>query len=128
MPRFPLEEVSSGSGDGGLWVTLGFISDLEHNDVLHIVGGDADAARDHDDKRLYLERFDQSYSCQHGGESVLVRRASIEVQLSEEAREELEFDDRSVLFDVPQDLDGYDDALTIFGEMSRAGSPVRVEP
>jgi hypothetical protein len=127
MPRFALEEVSSGADDGGLWVSLGFVSDLEANDVLHIVGGDADAARDQDDKRLYLERFDQSYSCEHGGDSVLVRRVSIEIQLSEEAREELAFDDQTLVFDVPRRLDGFDDAVRIFGEMSRAGSPVRVE-
>ena len=125
MSRFALEEVSSGSNEG-LWVTLGFVSDLERNDVLHIIGGDADAVREHDDKRLYLERFDQSYSCEHGGESVLVRPKTIEVRLSEEAREELHFDELSLVFEIPRSLDGYDDALKIFGEMSRAGSPVRV--
>lgn len=126
MLRFVLEDVSSGS-DAGLWVSLGFSSDFERNDVLHIVSGDADVLAEDDDKRLYVERFDQAYSCQHGGERVLVRAKSIEVALSDEATRELDFTDGVLVFDVPLGLDGYPEALRVLGEMSRAGSPVRVD-
>jgi hypothetical protein len=37
MEEYELEEVSSGVEESFLWVTLGFSSELEENDVLHVV-------------------------------------------------------------------------------------------
>jgi hypothetical protein len=111
-------------------VTLGFSSVLEANDVLHVVC--ATSVEDEDRREgtvdLYLERFDQAYSCHGGADEVLVGFASIEVKLNEKGREALGFDG-GVSFRVPAGLDKYQDALAILRQMSglECGKRIRVD-
>ena len=120
MERHRLEEVMA-SPDQALWVTLGFSSQLESNDVLHIVSS-ANA-----DEGLYLERFDQGYSAVGGAESVVVLPTAVEVHLTESARRELAFESADLVFDGAEDVSGYDRAIDVFRAMARAGYPIRVE-
>jgi hypothetical protein len=119
MERHRLEEVMA-SPDQALWVTLGFSSALESNDVLHIVSS-ANA-----DEGLYLERFDQGYSAIGGAESVVVLPTAVEVHLTESARGELAFESADLVFDGAEDVPGYDRAIDVFRAMARAGYPIRV--
>ena len=93
MEQYELQEVTSGIEESSLWVTLGFSSELENNDVLHVVCATSVDDEDRSDGMvdLYLERFDQAYCCYGGAEDVLVGRASIEVRLNHKGREALDF-------------------------------------
>jgi hypothetical protein len=128
MERYILVEVMAGSDDGVLWVTLGFSSTLEPDDVLHIVSGSQTldrppAAGD----GLYLERCDQSLSRQDGAERVTVSRRSVQVELTEAAREDLGFADKHLVFDLESSLPGFPRALGIFQAMADQGQNVVVE-
>ena len=74
VERYVLEEVMSGA-DGGGWVTLGFRSGLEPNDVLHIVASGSRA--------IYLERFDQAYSLDAAAIAVRAGVSCVEVDLTD---------------------------------------------
>ena len=130
MEQYELEEVKSGVEESCLWVTLGFSSELENSDVLHVVCAtivdDQDRSRGMVD--LYLERFDQAYCCYGGADVVLVGRASVEVRLNQKGSEALDFDG-GVVFQVPTGLDQYQEAVTIFRKMSalECGKRVRVD-
>ncbi len=126
MERYTLEEIMSANDAAGLWVTLGFTSGREPNDVLHIVS-DEQAAAMPEDERLYLERFDQSYACDGGAELVRVRPDAVEVHLTHDAQAALGFSDAVVVFEVPPGLVGYAHAVQIFRGMARAGRRVEVE-
>ena len=105
--------------DGAGWVTLGFRSGLEPNDVLHIVASGPPA--------LYLERFDQAYSLDAAVIAVRAGASSVEVDLTDEAQRALAFAAPSLAFDGADKLPSYEDALRIFAAMARAGYPVRVD-
>jgi hypothetical protein len=112
MEQYGLEEVMSGGEESCLWVTLGFSSKLEEDDVLHIVCA---TSVDDQDRRggmvdLYLERFDQAYCCYSGADVVLVGDVSVEVRLNAKGCEALDFDG-GVVLQVPNGLDGYQDAV-----------------
>jgi hypothetical protein len=121
VERHRLEEIRS-SADQGLWVTLGFTSRLEANDVLHIVPGSSPDAAD----GLYLERFDQSYSATGGATSIVVRPTSVEIRLTEDARRQLAFESSDLVFESADAASGYEDAIHAFREMARLGYPIRV--
>jgi immunity protein 10 of polymorphic toxin system len=127
---YRLEEVMSGTEESYLWVTLGFSSELEKHDVLHIVCA---MSVDDQDRRggmadLYLERFDQAYSCYGGAEAVRVGNASLEVQLNSKGLKALDFHG-GVAFEVPVGVAGYPDAVAILRRMStlECGKSVRVD-
>src|SRR5262245_61080439 len=113
MERYSLQEVMSGDEESCMWVSLGFTSELEANDVLHIVCGNPVEAEDRDGAfdGLYLERFDQAYGCYGGAELVRVTPLFIEVRLNKKGSEALDFIDGGVTLDVPTGLVGYGDAL-----------------
>jgi hypothetical protein len=94
MEQYELREVMSGTEESYRWVTLGFSSELEEYDVLHVVC--ATSVDDEDRLKgmvdLYLERFDQAYSCCGGADEILVGLTSIRVRLNEKGRETLAFD------------------------------------
>lgn len=119
MERYRLEEVMSGTEESCLWVTLGFSSETEPNDVLHIVCATEVELQDRElgMADLYLERFDQAYCCYGGAESLLATAVSLEARLNEKGSQALAFDG-GVTFDVPPALAGYEDALQILREMS----------
>jgi hypothetical protein len=120
MERYRLDEVMSGTEETYLWVTLGFSSEVEKNDVLHIVCATEVELQDreHGMADLYLERFDQVYCCYGGADLVLATPVSVEARLNEKGRQALDFDGGGVTFDVPTALAGYEDALQILQKMS----------
>lgn len=59
---FRIEETTTGSDDGLLWLSLGFASANDPLDVLHIACGAAQTGGAEVDA-LYLERTDQSLAC-----------------------------------------------------------------
>ena len=122
MEYHQLEQVMS-SSDEQLWVTLGFSSTLEHNDVLHIVPG---AEPDGSDG-LYLERFDQSYSIAGGARSIVVTPRTISIQLTDDARRELAFESTDLVFEAVAPVAGYQEAVQMFRKMALIGYPIRVE-
>jgi hypothetical protein len=130
MEQYELHEVMSGTEESSLWVTLGFSSELEVNDFLHIVCATSvdDQDRQGGMVDLYLERFDQASCCYGGADLVLVGQASVEVRLNPKGCEALDFDG-GVVFQVPTGIDRYQDAVTILRTMSalECGKRIRVE-
>jgi hypothetical protein len=131
MEAYGLEEVMSGVEESCLWVTLGFSSQLEENDVLHVVCATAVDAEDRNGGMadLYLERFDQAYSCYSGAESILVAPSSVEVRLNDKGCEALDFVGGGVSFTVPAGLEGYMQAVEILRRMTalECGKRIRVD-
>src|SRR5688572_9504081 len=131
MEEYRLEEVASGVEAGSLWVSLGFSSQLEENDVLHLVCATTVDAGDRNGETadLYLERFDQAYSCSGGAELVLIAPSSVHVRLNEKGCEALDFVGGGVSFSVPAGLKGYEEAIEIFRRMAalECGKRVRVQ-
>ena len=115
---FNVVEISSGLHEETLWVSVGFSSDLEDQDVLHFVCA---LEVDDQDRRLghnaiYLERFDQAYSCYAGAEAVLISAGGIDLTLNAHGSESLSLP-QSVEFVVTANLNGWEDALAIFRRM-----------
>lgn len=103
--RYEVEEIMSGTGEECLWVTVGFASDLEDLDVLHIVCA-TECNCQHSDvgqNRIYLERFDRAYSCYGGAECIEIQKSKIRFELNAHGVEELDFRS-TVEFDVPPNL------------------------
>lgn len=74
-------EVHSGEGDGLQWLSLGFVSEHDPLDVLHIACGQqatGDAACD----ALYLERTDQDLACSGEVRALRIGAMAIELALS----------------------------------------------
>ena len=122
MERYKLEEVMSGRETDCVWVTLGFSSPLCANDVLHIVRGPArdDESSTRGMAGLYLERFEQGYSCYGGVEHIAATPLSVRVRLTEKGRTALDFANTDIWFDVSNDLAKYDDALAALQQMMRS--------
>lgn len=119
MKTYQIEEAHSGEEEGEyLWVTLGFVSEDNDLDVLHIVCAcevdqqDRDGAMD----AIYLERDDQSRGGYDGAERILAGERSIEVRLNAAGLEQLEFGD-SLSLQWPGALAGKAEALEILGRM-----------
>jgi hypothetical protein len=124
--RYSLKEVMSGAAPSR-WVTLGFTSTLEANDVLHIVASEHAGEEAGPDRTLYVERSDQAYSAERGARAVHALANSVEVELTAEAQRALRFSTRLLSFDGAEQLPGYADARRIFKEMAQAGYPVELE-
>jgi hypothetical protein len=115
---FQVVEVSAGLHEETLWVSVGFSSELQELDVLHFV-----CATDVDDQdrrlghnAMYLERFDQSYSCYGGAEAILIRITGVQIMLNAHGRESLSLP-HAVDFQVASDLKGWSEAVSIFRRM-----------
>ena len=115
---FEVVEISSGLHEDTLWVSVGFSSELQDLDVLHFV-----CARDVDeqDRRLghnamYLERFDQAYSCYDGAEAIVIGASGVQVNLNARGCECLSLPN-AVHFLVASDLKGWSEAVSIFRRM-----------
>jgi hypothetical protein len=127
MERYSLKTVASGA-KAGLWVSLGFSSSLKRNDVLHIVSGDqATAAGERSRRRLYVERFDQLYSCDGGADLVRVGPSSIEVRLTPKAAHLLAFKRRVLLFECERRIPRYAGAVRTFQAMARVSERVEIQ-
>src|SRR5262245_38198918 len=109
-----------GLEDAYSWVSLRFSSPLNANDVLHIL---CSRVADPDNPELgmaelYLERFDQAYSCYGAAEEVRATRSSMRLLLNEKGREALAFEGMEIWFEIPPDLGGYEEALVILQQMA----------
>ena len=126
---YDLSEIKSGETDDCLWVSLGFSSEIEDLDVLHVVcaheidGQDQSCGMD----GIYLERFDQGYSCYKGASKILVTETGFTVSFNDAGRRDLRFAPRLKL-DVTLDLVGYSEAIDVFRRMSEKphGSVIEV--
>jgi hypothetical protein len=134
VKRFRLKTIASGK-TAGLWVSLGFSSSLTRRDVLHIVSGNqATPAGSRSRSRLYVERFDQLYSCNGGCDLVRVGPKSIEVHLTPEAAHLLSFKSNVLLFAFdkrpprwPGRQGGYAQAMDVFRAMADVSRRVEIE-
>ena len=133
MKRFRLRTIASGK-KAGLWVSLGFSSSLTRRDVLHVVSGDqATPAGSRSRSRLYVERFDQLYSCNRGCDLVRVGPKSIEVHLTPKAAHLLSFKSSVLLFEFdkrppsrPGRQGGDTQAMEVFRAMADVNRRVEV--
>lgn len=119
MEEYDLEEIMSGENDDCYWVTIGFSSELEEFDVLHVVCGKSIS---HQDRRpgmdgIYLERFDQAYGGYSLAHSIQVSNFLIQIDLNESGKDALGFDG-IVTFRVPKGLKGLPDAMMVFTQMT----------
>jgi hypothetical protein len=118
MATFDLVEISAGVHEETLWVSVGFSSDLEDQDVLHVVCAlevdDQDRRLGHD--AIYLERFDQANSCYAGAEEIAIGAEGIELKLNAHGCESLSLP-QSVMFVVSSTLKGWGNAQAIFRRM-----------
>ena len=112
-----LKWVKSGTLDDTLWVSLGFASCASD-----VVAQDAKLGMN----TIYLERFDQAYSCYKGAHSIEVSGGGIKFRLTAHGRKSLDFKEYLYLA-VPKGLRGWRAALKVFGEMQRheAGQVLR---
>jgi len=109
----------SGVHQGCHWVTLGFSSRLESQDVLHIVVGIPPATQLRRAARPYLERFDQSLASESGAKLVDVGGGRIQVHLTRAGQQELGFSDPVVVFTGASRLKGHSEALDRFRQMAQ---------
>lgn len=127
LKRYRLLTIASGS-NAGLWVSIGFSSLLKRNDVLHVVAGEQPRPGGAQSRaRLYVERFDQIYSCDGGAECVRVRPQSIEVHLTPKAAHLLSFESNVLLFECERRPSGYAKAMDTLREIARVNRRVKVE-
>jgi hypothetical protein len=134
VKRFRLKTIASGK-KAGLWVSLGFSSSLTPRDVLHVVSTDQTTpAGSRSRRRLYVERFDQLYSCNGGCDLVRVGPKSIEVHLTPKAAHLLSFKSNVLLFEFdkrpprwPGRQGGYAQAVDVFRAMADVNRRVEVQ-
>jgi len=119
MVTFPIVEIMSGEEDAIFWVTLGFSSELETNDVLHIVCAKSPdlATRESGMESIYLERFDQAYSCYGGVTGIATSSDAITVTLNAHGQQALNLP-RCVRF-INQETFGYSAAVSTLQTMSK---------
>jgi len=86
-------EVHSGDGNGLLWLSLGFVSAHDPNDVLHIACGQQ-ATGDPDDDALYLERTDQDLACSGEVRALRIGVTTVELTLSPKGAQALALPER----------------------------------
>jgi hypothetical protein len=125
---FEVVEISSGRHEDTLWVSVGFSSELQESDVLHFVCAmdvdEQDRRLGHD--AMYLERFDQAYSCYSGAEAIVIGATGLQIKLNAHGCESLSLANE-VDFLVAPDLQGWSEAVGIFKRMQdlECGSVLR---
>lgn len=108
----------SGEEESVFWVTVGFSSPLEPNDVLHIVCAKILDASDEENgmDSIYLERFDQAYSCYSGAEKIVASSTSITVELNSHGQQSLYLPSQVEFTNA--NINGFKDAVEILRTMS----------
>jgi hypothetical protein len=128
--RHVLKWVKSGKLEDTLWVSLGFMSKLEADDRLHVVCATTFDAQDvkHRMDSIYLERFDQAYSCYHGAHGIEVTSAGVRLKLNAHGRKSLDFRQDLELALPKAALRGWKSALKVFTKMQgcHCGEVVKV--
>lgn len=89
MANYDVEECSAGENEDSYWITLGFSSEREKLDTLHVVCG-----KEFDPypgfQGLYLERFDQGMSDYDLADSVVITADSVDFAFNLRGVERLE--------------------------------------
>lgn len=119
MKSYRIEEAQSGEEEGEyLWVTLGFASEENPLDVLHIVCSCEIEPQDRDGgmDAIYLERDDQSRGGYGGAERIVAGEQTVEVVFNATGLRDLEFGD-SLSLQWPTQLAGKAEALRILARM-----------
>lgn len=130
MKTYRIEEAQSGEEDGEyLWVTLGFASEENSLDVLHIVCSCEIEAQDRAGgmDAIYLERDDQSRGGYGGAERIAVGERSVEVVFNAAGLRDLEFSEGLILH-WPAELAGKAEALRILARMREYECGRVIEP
>ena len=124
-----LKELMSGDDEGVLWVTLGYVSGQNPNDVLHIVVSKETTNQDWESggDTVYLEGFDQSLSSNRGADRIFVDAEHIEISLNRVGVDALQLPP-ALRFKRSGKLPGSSDALARFREMAARGPVVVVKP
>jgi len=118
--RYELRSIRSGSTGSELYVSFGLSSPLERWDAFHIVCAKKvdDQDRELGMNTIYLERFDQAYSCYKGASSIRVSQRQVDLHLTKTGAKALDF--KPLLqFVLPPQLAGVRKALTVFKRMPR---------
>src|SRR5262249_16024561 len=128
--RHVLKWIKSGALGDTLWVSLGITSTLQIDDRLLVV---CTTTFDEQDIKLrmdtiYLERFDQAYSCYHGAQSIDVTSTGVELKLNAHGRKSLDFREHLHLSLPKAALRGWKSALKVFVKMQgcHCGEVVKV--
>jgi hypothetical protein len=101
VASYDVEECSGGEDEDSYWITLGFSSERERLDTLHVVcGKELDPYPGF--QGLYLERFDQGMSDYDLADSVVVSATSIDFSFNARGIERLGFPER-VTFQISDD-------------------------
>ena len=118
--KYELQSIKSGVSGSDLWVSLGFSSPLEKWDVLHVVCAKKvdDQDRDLEMDSIYLERFDQVYSCYQGANSIRVHQHGVDLRLTKHGVKALNFAPHLRLV-FPQHLRGVQKAVRVFRQMTK---------
>lgn len=119
MPCIRLEEIKSGDDNGCLWISLGYVSEDNPYDVLHIVVA---KEVDEQDRRLshnvvYLEGDDQDKSCYGGAAYITVTQDAVALSLNTQGLNSLGFS-RSPTFVGLESTSGGAAAKKVFEEMA----------
>lgn len=117
MQEFEIQEIMQGEEVDVFWVSVGFESDQNVDDVLHIVCAKAIDEQDielgHD--TIYLERHDQSFSCYGGADFIDIASNKITVQFNAIGSESIGLTGK-VIFSSKNSLT---EAVNILEEMSK---------
>jgi len=121
---YPLASIKSGEDEiAGIWVSIGFRSPDREFDVLHIVGPDP-VSPQHIQMGwlpIYLERYDQSLSCYHGADEILVEDGSVRVTLNKVGQDALDLPE-TLHFVSPKADEDFKRARDIFTKMKTFAS------
>lgn len=118
MLEIELKEVHSGEEEFVYWVSLGFSSDLEEYDVLHIVCGKSVDQQEKESNMdtIYMERFDQSYGCYGGASMIKICETGILIEFTQAGINTIELPEQ-VFFKAGSNLNGFSDAVKVLHQM-----------
>lgn len=114
----PLASVASGETDCDLWVSLGFVSDDDPLDVLHVVCGLDDPPPEDPLSGLFFEHLDQGWSGYRSAEWIVVDESVVELRFTAAGAEDLQLP-RLLRLVQAQQVEGFGEAREIFARMAR---------
>jgi hypothetical protein len=119
IERYIVNTVQSGEEETYIWVSLHFESPATEYDRIHIV---CSKRLDHQDRDfgtdpIYLERYDQLFSCADGASEIQITDQAVYIALLENASKQLGFSG-SLVLEWTSDLEGYEQAREHFTLMN----------
>jgi hypothetical protein len=118
--KYEVRTIRSGSTASYVYVNFGFSSPLEKWDAFHVVCAKKvdDQDREMGMGTIYLERFDQAYSCYQGAESIRAHARGVDLRLTKKGTKALDFPPL-LHFVFPPRISGLRKALQNFKRMRR---------